>query len=67
MQDFEIMPFEFLPPHLRWAYGQFVNKEAGWTEFETVDDVDFELDDTDSMLQFFRMDHGSFKNAWSTC
>lgn len=40
--DFEIMPFRYLPCGIRWAYAVLANKEYGDTIYETVDDVDWD-------------------------
>lgn len=38
--DFEIMPFEYLPSHIRWDFAKYQNREYGSLLYETVDDID---------------------------
>jgi hypothetical protein len=42
--NFEILPFTHLPAYIRWATGDFNNKEYGAVIFESVEDVDSEGD-----------------------
>ena len=44
MRGFEIIPFPHLPAYIRWATGEYNNKEYGDILFETVDDVDYDGD-----------------------
>ena len=43
ISDFDIIPFEFLPSWVRFAYGEFLNDEEGTCIFLTTDEVDDEM------------------------
>lgn len=38
--SFEILPFEYWSPELKWWYASWVNKEEGDEMFRTIDDVE---------------------------
>ena len=42
--DFIIVPFDLLPPYIRWATAEYNNKEYGGEIYETVDDLDTDGD-----------------------
>lgn len=44
MLDFEIIPFDLLPPWIRWWTADYNNKEYGSVIYETVDDLDADGD-----------------------